>query len=121
MSRYDLQTCRHCRCKFDTNSAEKNRLGGFIDECVHCMKSLGIRDVPEYLAVKAGDGKMSDITLLRFDSDEERERYNHMWKTNTGFYKGKSCQIGRGLTSTVGFSFETVAEMRGNPNHKGKA
>lgn len=118
---YHTSKCRYCGINFNPDSAEKQRVGGYINECPGCMVSLGRKDVPVYLAVHAGDGKMSDLTLLKFESDEERDSYHKMWKTNTGFYKGKSCQLGRGLTSSSGYNFEIVAEFRGNTNHKGKA
>lgn len=116
-----MSKCRYCGISFDPYSPEKNRVGGYVNECPGCVVSLGIKDVPSYLGVKAGDGKMSDLTLLKFQSDEERSSYHRMWQANTGYHKGKSCQLGRGLVPTAGYSFEVVAEFRGNTNHKGKA
>ncbi len=113
--------CRHCESLFDTEDPAKVRAGGYIDECVDCLAERGGDKTPSYLGVAAGNGKMSDITILEFDSKEARDSYHKMWQTNTGYHKGKSCQIGRGLVSTSGYSFKQKAEFRGNDNHKGRS
>jgi hypothetical protein len=116
-----VKECRHCGLEFETDCPEKRKVGGYINECVDCVIEGGGDKAPRYLAVAAGNGKMSDITILEFDNDKDKDAYQKMWKTNTGFYKGKSCQIGRGLTSTSGYKFRQKAEFRGNDNHKGRA
>jgi hypothetical protein len=77
--------------------------------------------VVKYAGVAAGEGKMSAVQVLRFQSEGDRERYLEYWQNNSGLYKGKSCQIGRGLKSTPNVSFETVTTNNPNANHKGKA
>lgn len=113
--------CRHCSDPFDLDDPKKVKLGGYIDECPSCLEESGDRSPPKYLGVSAGNGKMSDLTILSFKDDNSRESYRNMWQTNTGLFKGKSCQLGRGLTSTSGYKFNVVGEFRGNDNHKGKS
>jgi hypothetical protein len=115
------QVCRHCGDYFDSSDPEKQAVGGYINECVDCIRKNGGSGPPRYLAVAAGNGKMSDITILEFADDAAREGYHGMWQANTGYFKGKSCQLGRGLTSTSGYSFNVKGEFRGNDNHKGRA
>ena len=117
-----IKCCKHCGDTFNTNSQEKIRAGGFINECPQCVDDRGGDDSePKFLGVLAGDGKMSDITILKFKDEASRDLYSRSWRNNAGYNKGKSCQLGAHLTSMNGMKFEQVAEHRGNGNHKGKA
>jgi hypothetical protein len=113
--------CRHCGDCFDVHSTEKVAAGGRIDECPACMMELGDDSPPKYLAVAAGNGKMSDITVLKFDDEASREAFRQGWLNNTGYNKGKSCQLGSHLTPMSGMKFDQVAENRANDNHKGRS
>ena len=118
---YRVKDCRHCGITFDLDDPQKLKAGGYIDECVDCLEARGgDSSTPKYLGVAAGNGKMSDITILEFDSDAARSAYHQMWQANTGYFKGKSCQLGSHLTPMTGMKFKQVAENRGNDNHKGK-
>jgi hypothetical protein len=110
--------CIYCDDEFDVFSPEKVRIGGKINECPFCVEDRG---PPKYLGVAAGNGKMSDITILKFKTVSDREAYSKAWKNNSGFNKGKSCQLGNHLTSMSGMKFEVVAENKANDNHKGKS
>lgn len=112
--------CIHCESEFDLHDKRKIKAGGKINECADCIEELG-GDIspPRYLGVAAGNGKMSDVTVLKFKDEKSREIYAKSWKNNSGQNKGKSCQLGRHLTSMTGMKFEIVAENRGNDNHKG--
>lgn len=113
--------CKHCGETFNTNSLEKKRAGGFINECPECVEERGGDDSPpRYLGVQSGDGKMANITLLSFTDDESRANYSKAWRNNAGFNKGKSCQLGKHLTSMSGMRFKLIGENRANSNHKGK-
>ena len=68
----------------------------------------------------SGDGKMSSITILKFKTQHEAETYKRFWQQNSGLNTGKNCQIGRGLMTTPGVSFETVTQSLAS-NHKGKS
>ena len=74
-----------------------------------------------YLAVKSANGKMSDLTILAFDSQQDRDRYQRAWKSNTGHHKGKSCHLSGSNTVMSGLKFRKVCENRANANHKGKS
>lgn len=112
--------CKHCELEFNPHSKEKKEVGGFINECPDCVEELGGDRTPKYLGVAAGNGKMSDVTILKFDNYEDRKAYSNAWKNNSGLNKGKSCQLGKHLTSMSGMSFKIVSENRANDNHKGK-
>ena len=81
----------------------------------------GDQSEPRYLGVTAGNGKMSDITILQFESEEQREAYQKAHRNNSGYNKGKSCQLGGHLTPMSGMKFKQVAENIANGNHKGKS
>jgi hypothetical protein len=116
-----LRKCRHCQDDFNPNSPEKKLIGGYIDECPDCVEEMGgDKSPPKYLGVAAGNGKMSDISILSFQSEGDREAYSKMWRNNSGQNKGKSCQLGRHLSATSGYKFQLVAENKANDNHKGK-
>jgi len=116
-----MRVCVHCEEEFDPCSKRKSRAGGRINECPDCVLGLGISDdTPKYLGVSAGDGKMSGLTILKFETNNDREAYSKMWRNNSGQNKGKSCQLGRHLSSTSGIKFKTVQKTE-SVNHKGKA
>ena len=108
--------CVACEEAFDLNSPEKKRAGGLRNHCPDCAEETTI----PYLAVKAANGKMSDLTILQFESASDREQYKKAWLNNTGHHKGKSCHLSRSNTTMSGLKFKKVAENRGNENHKGK-
>lgn len=110
-------TCVECESEFDHRSPTRRRAGGRINTCLDCCDETVVR----YAGVAAGEGKMSAVQILRFDNAEDRKEYLDYWKVNSGLYKGKSCQIGRGLKSSTNVKFQTVATNNPNANHKGKA
>lgn len=116
-----IRTCRHCGDEFDVNDPLKVRAGGFIDECPWCLEEMGgDTSAPKYLGVQAGDGKMSGVTILAFESEEDREKYASAWSQNAGQYKGKSCQMSNQNAHMGGLRFKKVGEFHGNQNHKGR-
>ena len=117
-----IRECKWCEIQFNTNSPQKIAAGGYINECPDCVEERGgDASPPKYLGVAAGNGKMSDITILAFGDDKSREMYSKAWLNNSGYNKGKSCQLGRHLTNMDGMKFRQVAENMANANHKGKA
>ena len=122
MSYRRIITCRHCGEDFDLNDPAKVRAGGFINECVHCIEERGGDDSPpKYLAIASGNGKMSDISILKFADEGSREQFKKNWDHNSGRRRGKSCQLNRALSPTGGIRFETVAINAANDNHKGRS
>lgn len=109
-------TCVECG---DEYGWDKNRakLGGKRIHCADCAEETSVR----YAGVQGSDGKQASVSILRFDSQQDREQYLDFWQANSGLKKGKSCQLGWGLKSTPSISFQTVAVFEGNVNAKGKA
>lgn len=109
--------CIECDAEFDTMSRAKRQAGGLSTHCPDCSEESTVR----YAGVQNSDGKQAGVSILRFKTDADRAAYIDFWQVNSGLHKGKSCQIGHGLKSTPGFSYQTVAVFEGNTNHKGKA
>lgn len=117
-----IKICKHCNEEFNLHSREKKMAGGYINECPDCVEERGgDQSPPKYLGVQVGNGKMTDITILQFENEQQRSAYKKAHKNNSGFNKGKSCQLGNHLTSMSGMKFKKVAENRANDNHKGKS
>ena len=112
-----IRVCVECQNEFDTTSKEKRRIGGMITHCPDCSEET----VTRYAGVQNSDGKQAGVTVLKFNNESDRAAYLEFWKVNSGMYKGKSCQIGRGIKNTPNIQFSTKAVFEGNMNHKGKA
>lgn len=116
-----LKTCVHCEVDFNLLSSAKKRVGGKINECPDCVEELGTETAVKYLGLQAGDGKCTALSIVAFESDEDREGYSRAWKSVTGYHKGKSCHLS-GSNSTIGNRpMRHVSYAAGNGNHKGKA
>lgn len=115
-----IKECKWCETPFDTEGRRKREAGGYINECPDCVEERGGDDSPpKYLGVAAGDGKISGVTILKFQTEGDRKAYQKMWSNNSGQNKGKSCQLGTHLSATSGLRFETVQRTEA-VNHKGK-
>lgn len=116
-----MKECKHCGEFFDLHSREKILAGGKINECPDCVEELGgDKSPPKYLGVAAGNGKMSDITIIACNTEEDKEKFARTWRNNNGQNKGKACQLGNHLSPTGGIRFSTVHVNESNGNHKGK-
>lgn len=111
-----IKVCIHCDSEFDVNSPEKIRAGGKINECVECSNETAVR----YAGVQAADGKQSQATILKFNSDQDRGKYIAFWQNNSGLHRGKVCSLGNHLSTDPGIKFETIV-AHSPTNHKGKA
>lgn len=108
--------CIICGDSFDPHSEAKRRVGGKRNECADCAYEPAVR----YAGVQAADGKQSQATILKFNSERDKNKYIAFWQNNSGYHKGKSCQLGAHLSTTPDIKFQTVTAF--NPtNHKGKA
>ena len=116
-----MKECKHCESEFNPNTALKRAVGGKINECPDCVEALGTETAPATVGVMSGEGKVGMMTVLRFDNQAKADAYVKAWKHSTGYNKGKSCQIGRGLTGVPNVKFSTVTTNNPNANHKGKA
>lgn len=110
-----LRECNICGCDFNPRSAEKRRVGGLVSTCPECS----VENSTKYLGLSAGDGKQAGITVLKFETQADREAYRQMWWVNSGMMVGKSCQLGI-QTPTPGVRFKTVTQSTAT-NHKGRA
>ena len=115
-----MRDCIHCEAEFNERSRRKQLAGGKVNECPDCVEANGgDQSPPEYLAVSAGDGKMSGITILKFETEADRKAYQKAWANNSGQSRGKECQLGGHLTPMSGIKFKTVQKTEAT-NHKGK-
>lgn len=111
-----MKQCVACEEDFDPQSPEKKKAGGLITHCPECSDEPTVK----YVGLQAADGKQSQATILKFDTNKDKDSYIRFWKNNSGYNKGKSCQLGNHLSTTPGVKFTTVVPH--NPtNHKGKA
>ena len=106
--------CAACGIGFDPNSHAKKRVGGKINTCPDCSDEPAVK----YLGLTAGDGKQAGITVLKFESKEDREEYRQAWWVNSGMMVGKSCQLGI-QKRTPSVKFQTVTQSTAT-NHKGR-
>jgi hypothetical protein len=111
-----MRICAACEEEFDPNSSAKRKAGGLIIHCPECSSEPTIK----YAGLQAADGKQNQATIIKFESESDKEAYIRFWKNNSGFNKGKSCQIGNHLSTTPGIKFTTIVSHKPT-NHKGKA
>lgn len=111
-----IRACKACGEEYDDNSPEKREVGGLITHCPDCSEEPVIR----YVGLQAADGKQNQVTIMQFENEGDKRQYMKFWQNNSGYNKGKSCQLGTHLSTTPGVKFKTVSGF--NPtNHKGKA
>jgi hypothetical protein len=110
-----IKVCIECEDEFDLNSPAKRRVGGLASTCVSCSQENVVR----YAGVQSADGKQSQATILKFGSEQDRNKYIKFWQNNSGLHKGKSCTLGKHLSTDPGIKFETITDFTPT-NHKGK-
>jgi len=111
-----IKVCKECGDEFDLLSPEKRKIGGLATTCPDCSEENTVK----YAGVQSADGKMSQTTILKFESQEDKNTYLEFWKNNIGIHKGKSCTLGNHLSTTPNVKFKTVVSFSPT-NHKGKA
>ncbi len=116
-----IKECIHCDVSFDTKSFAKQKAGGKINECPDCVEELGTETAVKYLGLQAGDGKANALSIVAFESPDDRDSYSRAWKAVTGYHKGKSCHLSGSQTNIGGRPMRHVSYVGGNGNHKGKA
>ena len=116
-----IKECIHCEVDFNLSSSAKKRAGGKINECPDCVEELGTEMAVKYLGLQAGDGKTNALSIVAFESNEDRSSYSRAWKAVTGFHKGKSCHLSGSQTNIGGRPMRHITYAGGNGNHKGKA
>jgi len=108
--------CIHCEDEFDLNSPEKQRVGGLANTCPTCSNETAVK----YAGVQAADGKQSQATILKFNTEQDKNNYIAFWQNNSGLHRGKVCSLGNHLSTTPNIKFETITSFIPT-NHKGKA
>jgi hypothetical protein len=108
--------CVECGFEFNPCSPEKRRAGGKINQCLECSEETTVK----YAGVQAADGKQSQATILKFQSEQDKNKYLDFWKVTSGMLKGKSCQLSRTAPTTPNIKFKTITSFVPT-NHKGKA
>ena len=111
-----VKSCVECGEEFDLLSFEKKKAGGKVNCCPDCSEETAIK----YAGVQSADGKQSQATILKFYSNQDKEKYLRFWKNNSGWNKAKNCQLGAHLTPTPSIPFETITAFSPT-NHKGKS
>jgi len=113
----NIRTCVVCSDEFDLHSQQKRSAGGLSTTCPDCSSETA----PKYLGLQSGDGKAAGVTILKFESESDREEYyRQMWWVNSGMMVGKSCQLGF-QKRTPNVKFKKVYEAGLGMNHKGKS
>ncbi len=116
-----MRRCIHCEYPFDPDSFAKKQAGGKINECPDCVEELGTETAVKYLGLSSGDGKAAAISIVAFESNEDRSAYASAWKDNTGHNGGYGGHLSSSNTTIGGRPMRHVAYNAGNANHKGKA
>ena len=109
-----IKICKHCGDDFETNSAYKRRVGGYINECPDCVEEMGGDPAPVIRGFVTGDGKMAAMQILKFKNTSDADQYGKNWNNNSGWQN-------RRTNSMNDIHFEKVGENIGSSNHKGKA
>jgi len=115
-----IRECVHCNFDFDDSTSFKKQAGGKINECPDCVEELGTETAVKYLGLQAGDGKTNALSIVAFESEDDRHEYSRAWKNVTGFHKGKSCHLSGSQTNIGNRPMRHVSYAGGNGNHKGK-
>jgi hypothetical protein len=111
-----MKICQECEEEFNLLSPEKKKAGGLATTCPSCSEETAVK----YAGVQSADGKGAQASILKFQSEKDRTRYIQFWQNNSGLFKSKNCQIGKGLSTDPGIKFETIVSFTPT-NHKGKA
>lgn len=107
--------CAECGDEYQWDK-QRQKLGGLRTHCGDCAAETEVR----YLGTMSGDGKQAGVQIHKFSSNEDRKAFNDFWYATSGMTGGKQCQM-HYRRAEPNIKFETVAEFRGNTNHKGKA
>jgi len=97
----------------------KKNVGGKINECPDCVEELGTETAVKYLGLTSGDGKMASLSIVAFDSIEDRNAYGKAWANATDPYSNKPQSMSEVSGSFGSVKIRHVSHNAGNPNHKG--
>lgn len=115
-----LKECVHCNYEFDLYSTAKRSAGGKINECPDCVEELGTETAVKYLGLTSGDGKMASLSIVAFNSVEDREAYGKAWQSATDPYQASPRSMSEVSGSLGSVKIRHIAHQAANPNHKGR-
>ena len=111
-----MRVCLECEEQFDVDSPAKRRVGGLKTHCVDCSEETTVK----YAGFSSGEGKMASVQIMKFSSEQDRQKYMAYWRASSGLNAGKNCSLSF-RASEPNVSREIVITQVANPNHKGKA
>jgi len=114
-----LKECVHCHYDFDLRSTAKRNAGGKINECPDCVEELGTETAVKYLGLTSGEGKMATLSIVAFESVEDREAYGKAWQAATDPYQSSPRTMSEVSGSLGSVKMRHVSHNAANPNHKG--
>lgn len=115
-SKPKLTRCVVCDEDFDPTTPARRKLGGKINQCIDCYDE----PVVKYAGVVNADGKQAGVEILKFESDEDKEKYLEYWRNISGYNKGKNgSQFNAHSKTDPGVKFKTIVSHIA-ANHKGK-
>ena len=115
-----MRDCKHCDLPFDLNSTAKKMAGGKINESPDCVEELGTETAVKYLGLTSGDGKMASLSIVAFNSVEDREAYGKAWQSATDPYQASPRSMSEVSGSLGSVKIRHIAHQAANPNHKGR-
>ncbi len=115
-----LKECVHCNYECDLYSTAKRSAGGKINECPDCVEELGTETAVKYLGLTSGDGKMASLSIVAFNSVEDREAYGKAWQSATDPYQASPRSMSEVSGSLGSVKIRHIAHQAANPNHKGR-
>lgn len=110
-----IKQCIVCGDEFDLYSEAKKRAGGRINVCPEDSEETTVK----YAGVQSADGKQAQATILKFNSEKDKQQYLAFWQATSGLHKGKSCQLSKNAPTDPGVNFKTIVAHKPT-NHKGK-
>jgi|TARA_R110002110_G_scaffold376069_1_gene585864 NAD-dependent SIR2 family protein deacetylase len=115
-----MKECVHCNYDFELDSTAKRNAGGKINECPDCVEELGTETAVKYLGLTSGEGKMATLSIVAFESAEDREAYGKAWQAATDPYQSNPRSMSEVSGSLGSVKMRHISLNAGNPNHKGQ-
>ena len=112
-----MMKCTECEEEFDHTAPARRKLGGKINQCIDCLEENTVK----YAGVVNADGKQAGVEILKFESDEDKEKYLEYWRNISGYNKGKNgSQFNAHSKTDPGVKFKTIVSHIA-ANHKGRS
>ena len=82
-----IKECMHCGIDFDLEARAKREAGGKINECAECVEEFETETAVKHLGLQVDDGMTNVLSIVSFESNEDRNKYSKTWNLATGFHK----------------------------------